>query len=131
MASHFPELRPADLHGRAEACRSLATTSNTADRKALWLDRAAYWEELAFEASARLVEALRRGASNKAPIDRDTRHCAGDASDTGGERGAGEFTFGDHPRHLHEHAGDIRRISALHSPVSTADVPRAYRRRYW
>jgi hypothetical protein len=66
VASLFPELRPANLHRRAEACRSLATTSNTADRKALWLDRAAYWEELAFEASARLVEALRPSASNKA-----------------------------------------------------------------
>jgi hypothetical protein len=59
VASHFPELRPADLHGRVAACRSLATTSNNADRKALWLDRAAYWEELAFEASARLVDAAR------------------------------------------------------------------------
>jgi hypothetical protein len=67
VTSHFPELPPADLHGRAEACRSLATTSNIADRKALWLDRAAYWEELAFEASARLVEALRPSALNKAP----------------------------------------------------------------
>jgi len=57
--NHFPKLRPADLHGRAAACRSLATTSNKADRKALWLDRATYWEELAFEASARLVEAAR------------------------------------------------------------------------
>jgi len=41
------------LHLRAEACRRLADTSENAERKELWLDRANHWEQLALKAEKR------------------------------------------------------------------------------
>lgn len=38
------------LRSRAEACRRLADFSNDAARKALWLERADHWEQLAAKA---------------------------------------------------------------------------------
>ncbi len=43
----------AQLHLRAEACRRLAETSENAERKELWLDRANHWEKLALKAEKR------------------------------------------------------------------------------
>ena len=40
----------AQLRQKAEACRQLADTSENVMRKALWLDRADHWEQLAKEA---------------------------------------------------------------------------------
>lgn len=44
---------PAQLRLRAEACRRLADTSENAERKELWLDRANHWEQLALKAEKR------------------------------------------------------------------------------
>jgi hypothetical protein len=38
------------LHRKAEACRLLAEMKQSAERKALWLKRAEYWEQLATKA---------------------------------------------------------------------------------
>ena len=38
------------LRRKAEACRLLADMDQSAERKALWLKRAEYWEELATKA---------------------------------------------------------------------------------
>lgn len=43
----------AQLHLRAEACRRLADTSENAERKELWLDRANHWKKLALKAEKR------------------------------------------------------------------------------
>jgi hypothetical protein len=40
----------AQLRRKAEACRRLADMSEDADRKAMWLERADYWEQLALKA---------------------------------------------------------------------------------
>lgn len=37
----------AQSRAKAEACRRLAALSKNAERKAFWMDRAAYWEGLA------------------------------------------------------------------------------------
>jgi hypothetical protein len=38
------------LRRKAEACRQLADMDQSAERKALWLKRAEYWEQLATKA---------------------------------------------------------------------------------
>lgn len=42
---------PAQLRQKAEACRRLADMSEDAARKALWLERADHWEQLAVKAA--------------------------------------------------------------------------------
>ncbi|MFZ2067822.1 MAG: hypothetical protein WAV27_17745 [Xanthobacteraceae bacterium] len=39
----------------------MAKLSDTAERKALWLGRAEYWEELALNAVERLLESVKSG----------------------------------------------------------------------
>jgi hypothetical protein len=41
---------PAQLRLKAEACRRLADMFEDADRKVLWNERAAHWEQLAMKA---------------------------------------------------------------------------------
>jgi hypothetical protein len=43
---------PTQLHLKAEACRLLADTSEDAQRKALWIERADHWEQLAATAAS-------------------------------------------------------------------------------
>lgn len=52
---------PAEWRRKADACRTLAKLSDTAERKALWLGRAEYWEELALNAVERLLESVKSG----------------------------------------------------------------------
>lgn len=65
------ELSPAELGKRADACRNLAATSNTDERKALWLGRAEYWGQRALEAAESLLESVKSGRK-----DRGTRSSA-------------------------------------------------------
>jgi hypothetical protein len=39
---------------KAEACRRLADTAENEYRKAIWIERAAYWDQLAAETATRL-----------------------------------------------------------------------------
>jgi hypothetical protein len=41
---------PAEMRQKADACRMLANIAENPERKALWLNRADYWEELAVKA---------------------------------------------------------------------------------
>lgn len=41
---------PAQLRQKAEVCRRLADMADDAGRKALWLERADHWEQLATKA---------------------------------------------------------------------------------
>ena len=59
ITHHMFELRPADLRQRADACRVLASSSETAARKAPWLARADHWEELALKRVEQLLEAVK------------------------------------------------------------------------
>ena len=45
------ELNPAALRLRADACRTSAEKSHSPEPQVLWIERAEYWEELAFEAA--------------------------------------------------------------------------------
>jgi hypothetical protein len=51
---------PAHLRLRAEACRRLADLEEDQQRKALWIERAEYWRELA-------VKAAKQGRPQKPP----------------------------------------------------------------
>jgi hypothetical protein len=44
---------PAQLRLKAEACRRLADLAEDAQRKALWIERADHWEQLAAKATKR------------------------------------------------------------------------------
>jgi hypothetical protein len=44
----------AQLRRKAEACRRLADMSEDAKRKAMWLERADHWEQLAVKAAKHL-----------------------------------------------------------------------------
>jgi hypothetical protein len=59
MVDYFPELSPAALRQRADACRALATISETVERKTLWLDRASYWQELSLRAVERRLQLVK------------------------------------------------------------------------
>ena len=50
---------PTALRFRADACRALAETSDSAERKAIWLQRAQYWEDLSLTAAERLLKFVR------------------------------------------------------------------------
>lgn len=54
------ESSPTAMRFRADACRVLAET-DVADRKSLWLKRAAYWDELALKAAERLLDSVKAG----------------------------------------------------------------------
>jgi hypothetical protein len=43
---------PTQLHVKAEVCRLLADTAEDAQRKALWIERAHHWEQLAATAAS-------------------------------------------------------------------------------
>lgn len=47
------ENHPTELRQKAEACRRLADSSESVERKDLWLKRADEWEKLAIEAEKR------------------------------------------------------------------------------
>lgn len=57
------ESSPTALRFRADACRALAET-DTAERKPLWLKRAAYWDELALKAAERLLDSVKAGKAS-------------------------------------------------------------------
>jgi hypothetical protein len=44
---------PAQLRLKAEACRRLADITEDTQRKALWIERADHWEQLASKAATR------------------------------------------------------------------------------
>jgi len=60
---------PAECGRKADACRTLAKLSDTEERKALWIERAEYWEELALKAVERLLKSVKpsREATSKPP----------------------------------------------------------------
>ena len=57
------EPSPSALRFRALACRALAETSDSPERKAIWLTRAEYWEELALKTAERLLESVKSGTA--------------------------------------------------------------------
>ena len=59
MSDDSTDSTPTALRFRADACRSLAETSDGAERKAIWLQRAQYWEDLSLKAAERLLEAVK------------------------------------------------------------------------
>jgi hypothetical protein len=59
MVAHIAELRPTELRQRADVCRILASISDTAERKALWLARADHWEQLALKRVEHLLESVK------------------------------------------------------------------------
>lgn len=48
-----------ELHQKAAACRALASTSNTAERRSQWFARADHWEELALKRVERLLDIVK------------------------------------------------------------------------
>lgn len=59
MPDHTAEIRPAELRKKADGCRVLAATSNSAERKTLWLARADQWEELALKRVEPLLDSVK------------------------------------------------------------------------
>ena len=59
MSDESTDSTPTALRFRADACRAVAETSDSAERKALWLERARQWEELALKAAERPLESIK------------------------------------------------------------------------
>ena len=59
MSDHAAESSPAALQFKANACRALAETSDSAERKAIWLRRAQQWDDLSLKAAERLLESVK------------------------------------------------------------------------
>ena len=59
MSDESTDSTPAALRFRADACRTLAETSNSLERKAIWLQRAQHWEDLSLKAAERLLESIK------------------------------------------------------------------------
>ena len=59
MSDHAAESSPTALHFKANACRALAETSDSPERKAIWLQRAQHWEDVSLATAERLLESIK------------------------------------------------------------------------
>lgn len=59
MSDKSANSTPTALRFRADTCRAIAETSDSPERKAIWLQRAQHWEDLSLKAAERLLESVK------------------------------------------------------------------------
>src|SRR6185437_2788787 len=59
MSDYAADSTPTALRFKANACRVVAETSDSPERKAIWLKRAQQWEELALKTAERQLESIK------------------------------------------------------------------------